>query len=396
MTRAGLWGLGLAWLSACAGPVEPAPPVAPRPPRLEPLPEAPRRRALVRGLSDDGTSVRLFPSRQCGGPALAQGSAADLAAGLPVTLVDGDNVFTALAVSQAGAASACSAPVAARYTRLPPPAPPFSLRVEPAVWAATTRFVVRGQADPGTTVRAWWVPLASGLCPARAPDLVASSEAFADGGLDFTLAPDTRQTVAFDAVNDDGDRSSCTALTLTSDFTPPTLVPRVQSPHPSPEEVAWVSLTDSRLDEDVAYGLLFANARCESPTVGQCAGRDCALLQAPLAVDGGAWWAILVDGAGNGTDCVAGEPWVYRPGAPVPAVELRKTAFGRAQGRVPASATAVEYFFGGDCSGTRAQALDPDWVILEGLWSFDAVTVSARAVFPDGGAGRCSAPVTLP
>jgi len=85
-------------------------------------PQAPRIRAVPAGRANDNTptiagsapgaaTVKIFATPNCGGSVVVKGSAAELAAGLPVKVAD--NTTTAFsAVAVGGGDSACSAPIA--------------------------------------------------------------------------------------------------------------------------------------------------------------------------------------------------------------------------------------------------------------------------------------------
>lgn len=375
----------LSLAAACAGPGPVSEPPPPRTPVLA-VPGVVSRRALaVRGLAPAGTEVRVYASVACAGPPLVVGSALELdSPGLPVTLVDGDNVFTARAVTRAGAASPCSAPARVRYDRPPRPQPPTSIAIDPGSISQGTHFVIRGLAPGAVRVRAW-----KNGCAQGAPFADVTPEAFGVDGVALDLDPDTSVTVSLDAVNAEDEVSLCTAVTVTCDRTPPTLVPELRSPSPSPDRSAWIKLSDAAFDTTDLW--VFEGAACEGVQLGGCVACFARLWRIDAPREGPLAWSVRArDAAGNESPCVPGDrPFVVDAQAPMPAVELLHEAFDYVAGRVPGSAESVELFEDGGCQG-QAMRVDPRALVFSGVPA-PAWTVSARARFPDGGVGACSA-----
>lgn len=137
------------------GGVGPGTPVAP--------PAAPRLRTVPGGSANDNTplltgsapgaaTVRIYASESCDGPLVAKGSADELAAGLPVRVVDNDTiVFTAVSVAGA-AVSKCSDPVVYVEDSL---TPHTRITMGPAAKTAKRKAVIRFTdttgSSPGTT-----------------------------------------------------------------------------------------------------------------------------------------------------------------------------------------------------------------------------------------------------
>lgn len=100
--------------SGGGGGVDPGTPVKPpQPPRLRTDPGGAANNNLPRvtGSAPAGTSVRIFASPDCSGSVVAKGSAADLAAGFQVRVIDNATIaFSAVAVG-GEAPSRCSDPV---------------------------------------------------------------------------------------------------------------------------------------------------------------------------------------------------------------------------------------------------------------------------------------------
>jgi hypothetical protein len=127
-------------------------------------PQAPRIRSLPAGRANDNTptiagsapgaaTVKVFATPNCGGSVVVKGSAAELAAGLPVKVAD--NTTTAFsAVAVGGGESACSAPIA--YVE-DSAAPRTRITMGPGVKTrrrkAVFRFADVSGDPPGTTFR---------------------------------------------------------------------------------------------------------------------------------------------------------------------------------------------------------------------------------------------------
>jgi hypothetical protein len=77
----------------------------------------------ILGAAETGSTVRLYAGPNCAGTPVATGSAAKLAAGIPVEVAEGVTAtFSATATDAAGNTSACSAPTTYTRLKVPPPA----------------------------------------------------------------------------------------------------------------------------------------------------------------------------------------------------------------------------------------------------------------------------------
>lgn len=141
--------------SSGGGGVDPGTPVKPpQPPRLRTDPGGSANNNLPRvaGSAAAGTGVRVFASPDCSGSVIAKGSAADLAAGFQVRVVDNAAiVFSAVAIG-GGAPSKCSDPVVYVEDSL---TPRTRITMGPASKTAKKKAVIRftdttGN-SPGTT-----------------------------------------------------------------------------------------------------------------------------------------------------------------------------------------------------------------------------------------------------
>lgn len=269
--------LGLVLVMVGCTPL-PGPNVAPPAAPIIRLPEQPPGepwRALtvtVRIETEDQTVVRLFASPGCTGSELRRVSSDEARAGFTLDTVQGDNVFSAEAVSQRGERSPCSGsvtlPVRLRLRSLQVPTPFVRETVPPS---PTRELVVRirGFASLRSTVSVWAGP------NCEAPRLgQGTAEAFADEGIAVTLIPNGTLTVSLDAQEGDVLSFCSQRLVLVNDQTRPMsnafLFPRP----PSAARVGVVVVSD--ID---GRPLLYSGSACRSPlgftTSTFCAGRGC-------------------------------------------------------------------------------------------------------------------------
>jgi len=135
-------GLGGVWLEQ-EGDVQP--PSAPQLTSTDPASPGASGTPRIRGVAEDGSTVRVYAGPDCAGAPVATGSAAELdSPGIAVAVAEGVTAaFSATATDAAGNASACSAPIS--YTRLhgdlppPPPPPPPPACVVPTMAGQTLK-----------------------------------------------------------------------------------------------------------------------------------------------------------------------------------------------------------------------------------------------------------------
>jgi hypothetical protein len=151
--------------------VELVPPPAPTDLASTPASPADDTHPRIRGTAEPGSTVRLYAGAACTGPVVATGSAAELAAGLPVTVANGSTTtFRARAQNAAGSSPCSTSSVTyvelGAIDELPPPGspppsqPPPPPAAEPSVTGlrlSPARFATargRSRRRSGTTVTA--------------------------------------------------------------------------------------------------------------------------------------------------------------------------------------------------------------------------------------------------
>lgn len=209
---------------ACA-PAVPEAPSALAPPRLSFLgvgDEAPfRERAVtLRAEAEPDSLVSVFPTEGCRGAPLLRGSAEVLDGGVRVDTVYGDNVFSARALGANGQTSACSASITLEvrfYLRSASVRPP-SLSVSLPRVRRDRLVVLKGDADPGATVRVWGDPRCD-----EAPLAQVSEAVFRDAGVVVELPLNGELNLGLDALMG-GSLSFCNSpATLVHDGVAPTI-----------------------------------------------------------------------------------------------------------------------------------------------------------------------------
>lgn len=378
-------GLALA-LAACRPelPEEPATPPVPTL-RLAAEPLFFGRTTTLWGEAAAGAQVRLFVDDACAGPVLLAVSAAALTAGVEVRLIDGENLFTAQAVSPAGVASACSSPVRATRETLGPPMGP-RVRVLPKDWSASRDFTLRGTISPHTRVRLYDSSSCAGDVLGELSDHDFATRGFAVQGL-----ADEWRSMSLDAVNPLGQVSPCSSAWFMWDTKAPqfTLL-EFASPNPSGASSMYV-----RVEPLGTCVRVFDGPGCTGEVLHECLAGFLPALQVP-ARESWAWSAQARDGAGHSV-CRDGPTFHFDARLTRQAVELVVEG-SRLFARVPVNVDRVQLFDEPECRGlmrfeTSAYGLATGVVLTPQLLG---PTVSARGRFFDGTWGPCSAPLTLP
>jgi hypothetical protein len=139
------------------GGVAPGSPVTPpAPPRLRTIPggSANNNTPLVAGSAPAGTAVRIYATPDCSGAVVARGSAVELAAGIPVRVIDNTAVVFAAVAVAGETVSRCSDPVLYVEDSL---TPRTRITMAPAAKTAKRKAVIRFTdstgSSPGTTFR---------------------------------------------------------------------------------------------------------------------------------------------------------------------------------------------------------------------------------------------------
>jgi hypothetical protein len=173
----------------------------------------------IKGTADAGTTVKVFAgSTPCSGTPVGTGSAADFAgAGIAVTApVNALTTFSA-AASNADGDGACSGTVT--YQTIEPiPAAPTGLTTSPVSPNSSTKPRIRGTAAAGSTVTIH----ADAACQS-APVAQGTAAAFADPGLEVTVAEGSTTTF-YAAATSTGGKGPCSTV-VTYQQVPPVLPP---------------------------------------------------------------------------------------------------------------------------------------------------------------------------
>jgi glucose/arabinose dehydrogenase len=212
---------------------------------------------LVVGSSDSGTTARIYESGNCTGPVAAAASAADLAAGLPVAVLDDSTTpLTAIAADSAGNESGCSPALLYSEDSTPPPAPTLSA-TSPASPANDNDPRVSGDAAAGSQVRIY----ESGNC--TGPVAAVGNPAELAAGLAVAIADDASVPLAATATDAAGNTSACSAaISYVEDSRPPAA--------PAIGSIPLAPANDNRptiagVAEDGASVALYASADCAGP-----------------------------------------------------------------------------------------------------------------------------------
>ena len=206
----------------------------------------------ITGTAPAGTTVHLYTTSNCTGPAAATGTAADFAAtGFTVTVTsDSSTPFRATASDSLGA-GACSAPYT--YTHAsPPPAAPTGLASNPDSPSADTSPEITGTAPAGTTVA-----LYEGTSCGGGPVAIGTAAAFATPGI--TVSVPAGQTRTFSALARDGRNVASACSTSTVTYTVPAPVVEQQPPTAFTQSAISITSTSATLrgsvgPDGVTYG----------------------------------------------------------------------------------------------------------------------------------------------
>ena len=174
----------------------------------------------VKGAAESGSTVRLYTSSDCSGPAAATGSQADFAsAGLAVSVADDSTAtFHATAMDAAGNTSSCSSSSVTYVEDSTAPDEPALTDTDPDSPANDNSPEVKGSAEGGSTVSLYTSSDCSG------PVAATGSQAdFASAGLAVSVADDSSTTFHATATDAAGNTSACSAgsITYTEDSTTP-------------------------------------------------------------------------------------------------------------------------------------------------------------------------------
>ena len=172
----------------------------------------------VRGEAEAQSTVELFAGPSCGGAPIGTGTAAGFASpGLAIAVADDvATVVTARALDSDNNAGPCSAGF--EYVEdSAPPGPPNLSGVTPQGPATDAAPTVRGEGEPGSTVRVF----ANATCEGT-PSAVAPAAELA-GGIRVPVPANAATLLSANAVDAAGNVSACSAtpVTYTNDTSPP-------------------------------------------------------------------------------------------------------------------------------------------------------------------------------
>ena len=376
-------------LAGCVAPPpgDEAPPAAPS---FDGVPSPTlKARVQLRGQAPGALVVRVTVDRRCEGPVLLELAASDFEAGEWFDLIVGQNVFTATSISAAGKRSRCSPPLEIDRFFPPMPDPLANLIVSPGLNAATRTFGITGVAPAGTTVRMHRNSCFNDI------ESTLTREQFATDGFTITFAQDGFYTLAFNAIDEVGQRSQCSSVTLWSKTTPPRALFDYGSPMPTPESSAWFVATGDFLTLQAWSG-----PDCQGVPLGACSqlsGRCLVAVQQPDSSWTGPFSASLVDTLGN-TSCVAGLPYLLDVNAST-APDLFVSSFNQLQVRVHVGRDRLDLFESADCSGPTIGTWVPSAVLGQVLRDFprvDGGTFTVRSYVAQTTPDPCSLPLSVP
>ena len=174
----------------------------------------------VKGIAEEGSTVRLYSSADCTGDPIEGSAAAFADPGLDVTVPAGTTKsFSAKAVDPSGNASGCSSSVSYTAGDTTPAVAPRNLSTTPSSPGGQTQIKVKGVAEDGSTVRLYTTSDCTG------DPVTGSANAFADPGLEVTVATGQTRTFRATATDAAGNVSPCS--TDSASYTSVDLTPRI-------------------------------------------------------------------------------------------------------------------------------------------------------------------------
>lgn len=355
----------------------------------------------VAGTAEAGAAVRLYGQAACAGAPLATalvGAAGTFDLAVAVA-ADAVTVFTANAMDAAGNVSPCSAGVTYRHDWTAPAAP-SALQTSPASPSNAAAPLLRGAAEPLSTVQAFAGPGCAGAAVAQVTATAAGTFEVAAGA-----TPNATTTWSFRATDAVGLTSPCSAaLTYLHDGVAPAapviagLSPASPSPDPSP--VLRVTAAEAGLTLRLygEAGCLGAATVLGASALGEATFTVTALPNAlaTFAVD-------AVDAAGNASACSAAATYLHddvAPQAPAlsatrpasPAGDLAPVVLGAAE-----ALSAVSLYADALCAldpvATGQAAGDGSFEVAAAVAADQVTELRARARDAAGNLSACSAPL---
>ncbi len=200
------------------------PPTTARPTVTSTVPASPANTTTpqVIGSSESGSTVTLHSDSGCTSVALGTGTAADFAnAGITATVPANATTTIFAKASKSGQTDSPCSTTWVSYTHdSTAPALVTLTSVTPASPSQSTTPMVRGDAEPGSTVSLYTTADCTG-----APAATGTAAAFESPGLSVTVAADSTTTFRATSTDDVGNTSDCStsSLTYVSDSTAPGL-----------------------------------------------------------------------------------------------------------------------------------------------------------------------------
>ena len=357
----------------------------------------------ITGTAEADSTVGLYQSSSCDGPAVGSGSAAAFGtSGIAAALAtDGDYTIYARAVDGGGVPSPCSATGVAFELDTTAPDAPGNLAISPQSPANQNSPTVSGTAEAGSTVEVFAHDGCTG-----SPKVKPTADAFALGAV-VPVDDDSTTTFSVDAVDAAGNRSACaTAGTYVEDSTPPPAPAGLSSSPASPSQVRAPQIKGSAQDGSMV--VVYADPACKYGT-NVASGTAAEFASQGLAVTVGSnsmtsFTARATDAAGNVSTCSAAFTYVedeLAPAAPdgfvltpsSPANDNTPTLEGAAE-----AGSRVELWATPDCtgrmiaSGTQAAFASPGFHVS--VADDTTTTLYAVAIDAAGNASPCSEGVT--
>jgi Bacterial Ig domain/Glycine rich protein len=349
-------------VSTCAGPftyVEDSTPPDP-PSGLSSAPTSPANdnSPTITGTAEDGSTVTIYPTAGCTGPASATGTAADFATtGIGVTVADDTTTaFHATATDVAGNVSVCSADSVTYVEDSTPPAKPSDLAFTPASPANDNTPTLTGTEDAGAVSVSVY---ASSDCSLPTAVIVDSTTRLATG-LQLSVTEDSSTTFSVTATDQAGNVSACSdPITYVEDSTPPT----------KPTGLSTTPASPSTDQEPGLHGTAEAGATVSVYLSSDCSGSVATTGTAglsgafaiPVTVPANATTSLSVtatDAAGNVSDCSASVDYTHDSVAPDPPSAVSIAPTSPANNNAPVisgtaeAASTVKVYTASSCTGT--------------------------------------------
>jgi hypothetical protein len=365
-----------------------------------PSPSNLTRMPLVEGTTDAGASVQLFTSANCGGAAVASGTADRSGAfslGVMVA-ADSSTSFYAHASDAVGHVSGCSVGITYVHDDIPPSNPTLTGTTPPAPSHVTSPRV-QGSAEANATIRIYTNSTCSGVIAG-----MANADGSGAFSVSVSVASNTTTTFFATAMDPAGNLSGCAGgLAYVNDSiapAPPTLTSTVPAP-PSNSSTTPQVLGTAEIGATVR---LFTNGGCSgSPMSTGTADGSGAFSLAGMATANAttAFFANATDLAGNTSDCSSGLSYTHdniAPGQPTltgttPNSPSNSIINPMINGTAEANAT-VRLYTTSNCTGTVSATSNAS---LAGVFSIGVAvsrntttTFFAAATDAAGNTGVCS------